>query len=507
MNIFERLANQKPEPFQTILSPTTEESSPSNIFEKLAKKNEENKLQEFGLGETVVDIGKQIVKKGTGALFGTYGDIADITPYNPSKETVEKIRQPKSKIEFDILQKMEQGITPTYGELLLLTDSELPEYGRIPSSQDIESILGIGEGKTSLGRIAGEGARGAGQVLAFGGGKVPLLAGALGAGGAQTLREGGIPEPIPTITEILSSFAPSAISKKLVPLTSKTADIVEKGRKIGLSEKQIAPLIQSQTKLSTLGKIAKKSEKTQKQFASIRDSLGDSYQTIKSSPTAKQQIGLKNQNDLINTLYNIESDLQKTLKPSPSKEGALTYIKESIKKLENNLVDSETLINTFQDINQTVNWNAIQGGKKALAKIKEPLVKAIENVSPELAKDFEITNELYSKFAKARKALKPDAIDKVLSKGEIIAIAPGAIALAQGNPWIIKGIAAESAFRILANELLTNPYFQTISGKLVRNFNSASVKGLKDITQQSYDYLNRKYPQEDWSFLVNPGEE
>jgi len=63
-------------------------------------------------------------------------------------------------------------------------------------------------------------------------------------------------------------------------------------------------------------------------------------------------------------------------------------------------------------------------------------------------------------------------------------------------------VLGEAALRTLANEMLINPYFQNLGNKLIKNFNSGSMKAVTESVKQAKDYLTRKYPEENWSFLT-----
>ncbi len=520
LNIFEQLnsdsegddfvgitpSNQPPAtPFaQTLSSEPTKEK---NIFETLDGIEESKK---YNFLETARDVGEQVSTKGVAGALGSYGNILDTFGLQAKEQLPGE--KAKNEREFEILTKMQSGPPPTIAELSELSDDDqLPRFSRLPTSEDvqkqIESSTGIGEGKTPLGRVSGRAAGFAGEGLTTGGGVKSLLGLAASGAAGQGIREGGGPEALATGVEIGGSLLPSLVTGKVSPIgitkSGKEAkSIVEAGRKIGLSEKQIAPLIQGETKASVLSKVARKGTKTKERFASIKESLGDSYNRIKASPEAKVKIPNAEQLNLRKQFGNIRNELSKTLAPSPDKEAALNYIEKSLETLRNTDITPEYLVNFWQDINKSVKWNSISGGKKALAKLKDPISETLQKLSPTLAGDFEMTNQLYSKYAQISKKLKPDLVDAFVSKGEILAGGAGALALAQGNPWILSGVAGEAALRLLGREMLINPYFQNVATKLVTNVNSGSVKAATETVKQAQDYMKKKHPEEDWSFLT-----
>lgn len=501
-NIFETLAleaegeefspliqQDKPQKFESIVdrTPTNE-----NIFETLSN---EVPNQSYSFLDTAKDVVQQIGAKGAKGLLGAYGNIAEMVGLG-TKENLLPGQEARLKASFD--NELE---TP-------FDDDILPSYARLPTSSDvgqaIEKTTGIGEGKTPQGRIAGRGAEFLGEGLAYPGGGAKGLASLAGAGLAgQSLREAGAPDALASGVEIAGSILPSAVQGRVAPTNKASKKLVEGARELGLTEKQITPLIQGERKAATLSKVARKGEKTKKQFASIKESLGDSYQEIKSSVANMGPIDPVNKMKLDLSFTAIRDDLAKTIKGSPDKEAAVKFIEEALTNLKATGATPESLINFWQDINKSVKWNSIQGGKKALTRLKEPILDVLQSVAPQAAKDFEMTNQLYTKYSQIAKKLKPDLIDSFANKAEIMGSVPAGLALLNGNPWYLASLGGEFAVRSLAKEMLTNPYFQNLSNKLVQNFNQGSVKGVKDLVNNAKELMERKYPEENWDFLIS----
>lgn len=519
MNIFQRLAKDNDfNEFSNVVD--TEIASPSpqsntalpeqpekNIFQRLATKEEEKKSNEFGFFDTAKDVVQQTARKGVSGVLGAYGNILDSLGLQAKEGETLPGQQARNISDFATLEKMNRGEQPSLADLMLFLDSDTnPEFNRFPNSKQVEegiqSATGLGEGKTPLGRIAGNAAGFVGEGISTGGG-AKALAG-LGASGVagQSIREAGGPEWAATATEILGPIAPTVISKTLAPLSKSGKDIVNAGRKIGLSESNIAPLLQSEGKTALVGTLSRKGTRTKKVFANLKESLGDSYGNIKSRVSNLGSVNYANQQILETKFRNIRNDMAKTLKASPDKEAAINFIDDAIAKISKNGATPEELINFWQDINKSVKWNSIQGGKKSLTKLKEPILEVLNNVTPDVAKDFEMTNQLYTKYAQIAKKLKPDLVDAFINKGELASGVPSALALAWGNPQPFVALGGEVAGRILAREMLINPYFQTIAGKLVHNFNAGSVKAIQGTVKQVQEYMQRKHPNEDWEFLT-----
>jgi len=510
LNIFDILSKENNED-NFLIEEINEDSSNGNIFEQLAKQEKEK--NEFGFLETAKDVAKQVTSKGVSGFLGGIGNILDAFGLQLKEGQTLPGQQEINKIQSDLLDKMNRGESLSFGEMLLLSDDEgLPSGMRLPTSREIQKAItattGIGEGETPIGRIAGRGAEMLGEGAATGGGIKALTSLGLSGIAGQGIREAGGPEIAAQGTEILGSLLPAAFSKKLIPSGKETKDFVEAGRKIGLSEEQLTPLIQGEKKVATLSKIARKGTKTKELFSSIKETLGDSYSTIKSTKEAKKTIPIVQQTKLKKEFNSIRDELSKTLAPSPDKESAINYISRSIETLKKNDLTPEYLINFWQDINKSVKWNSIQGGKKSLTQLKDPISNTLKKISPNLAKDFEMTNDLYSKYAQISKKLKPDFIDSIVNKAEILGAAAAGVALVTGNLDALIGLASiglasEASLRLLSREMLINPYFQNVAKKLVVNFNQSSMRGVSETVKQVREFLERKHPNEDWSFLTD----
>lgn len=484
-----------------------------NIFQKHAAMNDKKEIEKFGFWDTAKDTVQQIGRGAVAGIGGAYGNILDAFGLQvPEGKEVLPGQKEIYSIQSDILDKMNRGEQPTFAELMLLSDDDLvPNFTRLPNSkqikQGIESLTGVGEGKTPFGRIAGHGTEALAEGIPLGGaGKALAVMGGSGSAG-QIVRELEGPEWLASTLEIAPNLLHGASTSKLAPTSKAAKETVNAGRKIGLTEKQITPLIQSEGKAALVSKVARKGSKTKELFTSIKKSLGDSYETIKTSPQAKVKIPNAEQINLRKEFGNIRNELSKTLAESPDKQAAIDYIEKALTKLRSTDVTPEHLVNFWQDINKSVKWNSITGGKKALTQLKEPVSNVLKKVAPALAEDFELTNQLYSKYAQISKKLKPDLVDSFVNKGEIISAIPSGLALAYGNPLPLMGLGGEVATRLLAREMLINPYFQNISNKLVTNLNSGSVKGVKDLVNQVQEYMTRKHPEQDWSFLTEPQDE
>lgn len=481
--------------------------SSGNIFERLSEKQKEKEKSSFGLFDTLRDVGEQVVSKGVAGIGGAYGNLADTFGLQVQPGQTLPGEEARNSQQFQVLEKLNRGEIPSFGEFMLLSDDDFPSYNRLPTSKEIqggiEGVTGIGEGKTPAGRIAGRGAEFLGEGAATGGGAKALLGLAASGLAGQGIREAGGPEWAATGTEIAGSIIPSAIQGRVNPSNARDRRFVEAARNMGFNEREITPLIQGPKKIATLKPLARKGTKTQELFDNISNGAGQIYEQIRQMPNANAAIPRQNTNRLNTTFQNIRNNLSNTLQPSPDKQAALNFIDGAINELQNSGATPERLINFWQDINGAVNWNSIRGGRKQLSALKEPISEALQSVSPEINRYFTDVNELYSRYKNIANKLKPDLVDSFVNKGEVVSAIPSALALVYGNPLPLAGLGGEVATRILAREMLINPYFQNVAKKLVTNFNSSSVKGVQESVKQVQEYMKRKHPNEDWAFLTD----
>lgn len=527
-NIFERFAAQNQEnnfvglnegvnekqpsqPVNEFTNPISEglttPQSNGNIFERLAVKEKEKQDNQFGWLDTAKDIGQQVLTKGIAGVGGAYGNILDTFGLQIKPGETLPGQQVVNDLQFNVLEKMNRGEVPTFSELMLLSDDDvIPNYNRLPNSnqikESIKELTGIGEGKTPAGRIAGQGAQFVGEGIPLGGGgKALAVLGGSGLAG-QGIREAGGPEALATGIEIAAPLLHGAVQGRVNPRNARDARFVDAARNMGFNEREITPLIQGPKKIATLKPLARKGTKTQELFENISNGAGQIYDQIRQMPNAQAAIPVQSTNRLNTAFQNIRNNLSNTLQPSPDKQSALNFIDGAITELQTNGATPERLINFWQDINSAVNWNSIRGGRKQLAALKEPISNALESVSPQINRYFTDVNELYSRYKNIANKLKPDLVDSFVNKGEIVSAIPSGLAFVYGNPLPLVGLGGEVATRLLAREMLINPYFQNLANKLVTNFNSGSVKGITELVKQAQDYMKRKHPEEKWEFLT-----
>lgn len=292
-------------------------------------------------------------------------------------------------------------------------------------------------------------------------GKTALRAG-LGALAGQTAEESGFGPIGQAVAEISVLGAPE-LGKKIIPRVNQKA-LVDFGRKFALKEQDIAKSIQSGGKLRLFSKFARRTPEVQKRLSKTKEALGNVFDTIRNSPEAQSQIPQQISNSLVN-------ELNQGIRKLPSRVRGV--FAADYEDFLNSSTTGDEIINLWQDIN-----SGFTGNKKQLVTIKNILKKGLRQHSPELAKDFESANKLFSNFKTLEKSLKPSMFSALLDIGELGELVTG---ISTGSFGLIKGAIGSAAARALSTEMLLNPRFQNLSKKMILALNQNKFRVAESI--------------------------
>lgn len=336
----------------------------------------------------------------------------------------------------------------------------------LPSNSNLTEKYVERAGKILPGVLAGPG--GIPQALARTG---------LAAAGGQTAEELGFEELGQTIAELPALIAPG-LKGKITPSAGQK-EIVSEARRLGLSEKEIAPLIQGEKKQSALKRFAAKGDYVQGILKNSKKAVDTIYETIGESSSAKNiispDISKKMDAVLKREIGKLPSELQKKIAPD-------------LNDLMKGDITGEKLINFYQDLN-----HYISKGDSKLGKLKDPIVKAMEGVSPEFAQDFKIANDLYARSAKIRKTLNKK--DESIVSQFLEATAPYQLmgAVASGYYPAIVGVLGEIGGRHLATAMLTNPRLQNLTTQMIHAVSENKIQlaqNLKKVLQSDLEKIS-----------------
>ncbi len=317
---------------------------------------------------------------------------------------------------------------------------------------------------------------------------------------AQTEREKELEEEVGLATSLLTPI-PLGKSKAVNPKHSTA--LYKAARRLGLTEKQLTPLLHGEKTTAILGRGAKKEKAAIKALEESREALSGVYQDLNARGSKLGHIDPNVESDLIQGLTDLRVRLSKTVQPSTEKGSAIKFLEDAANNLINKGATPEELMNFYQDINRTVNWNSIQGGKKYLAKAKEFVKEALVKTDPALAKDFELANHLFSKTARIQKLIGKDKIDAYINVG-LGASAIGSLIM--GNPAMAKklalGLAGKKAFGKISTKLLTDPKWQNLANRAITSIKNGSAETAPKLIQIIKNKTKKEMPEEyseiDW---------
>lgn len=309
-----------------------------------------------------------------------------------------------------------------------------------------------------------------------------LSPGGLVAKGAKTLggaalgyatEKLGAPDWAQAIAESLPFFYSGG---KKIPLKPSQKNLGEFLRKQGLTENEIAPLLKSPEQIELWSKFAAKGGPSKKLVKSIYEKSGKIYDTLETAGKKAPPLSEKATEDFLISLSEITDKM-----PVKYRNLIRGDIREFMQKGRGGFED---LTNLYKDINAVI--GAETGGKAIIGQIKEPIVKAMKSISPELAEDFQLANQLYGKRAKlANKLLTRSQVDNLIDLGELFQLVAGVF---NGDVNLIGGAIGVAAGRKLARQMLINPRLQNIStrvGEALKNNKYAlAEKGMREFAKE-----------------------
>lgn len=312
-------------------------------------------------------------------------------------------------------------------------------------------------------------------VTSFGGPLETAVRTGLAGFAGQGAEELGLPEWAQIAAELTAYLGPD-VTKKLLS-QGKNKELIDAARSLGMSDEAITPLLQSETKQKWLSKLAPRRGFTQEALRKSKSGLSQASENLEKKAS---QFGALSENSSIQLFNQIDDKLSKM--PSSVRNKIL---KDYADFKGSGDYTAEELINFYRDVNHSLGPKS-----KQLALLKEPLKNALKEISPELAKDFDLINTLYSKYYPISRRLQPNLFTDILSASEAIGTLA---ALTTGYyPPLLK-VAGERTARKLAQHMLLNPRFQQISNKMinaVRDNNLVMAMKTKDLLMREVSKIS-----------------
>ncbi|MGD8326450.1 MAG: hypothetical protein PVF65_06005 [Sphingomonadales bacterium] len=381
--------------------------------------------KERGYGK---DVAKQLAIGAATGVGGTYGDLAQLAG----------LSGPRLLPGQEALYGAEFEATSP-GQLALLQEDDIaPRFGRLPTGGDITDLLEMfgvqSEPKTTPGKYARRGADivGGGAVTGAGPKMLGALAGASALG--QSVEEVFGPEA-GAAAELMSLFLPQAFAKKLI-FSGKNSQLSKSLINAGVPKNVVANLLKPFAK--TAAKLAPTGKKAKSLAQELKGGIEKGYEATRLKGRAKGPISLLQSWSLNKEIGSVKKGLGITLKGSDK-----SRVKDALTDLQNIVagreVDPADIMDLWHEVNSLVNWNAMKGGKKQLAKLHPIFERVIRHADPHLANEWLALQEVYPKMKKIVNSLDPKKESKLRELG------PGAATV-----WHLFSGHAKRALKLLA---------------------------------------------------------
>lgn len=299
---------------------------------------------------------------------------------------------------------------------------------------------------------------------------------------------------------LLTSLAtPGLKSKAINKNTLKEA--YQAGRRLGMSEKELAPLAHGKITQKVLGLLSKGSKRARESLQATQEGLGKSYDLIKLQGS-RSTLSPTNINTLENSLSRFRNSLEKTIGMSPDTKAVISHLDESIGRLKSAPRTGEDLVNWYQEINKVVNWNAMKGGKKKLAEVKDMITRSLAREDPVLAKNFGHINKLWGQSESILKNIGEENFINLVKKHPTISTLAGLVGLKFGS-IAAPGTAAYIASRPIALKILTDPKWSNLQGKAFTAIKNKSPKAAAAVlhairTKAKEELSSEEFDEIDW---------
>jgi len=396
-----------------------------------------------------------------------------------------------------------------------------------PSKEEFaEGLAGLGQQKVETEPQTGAGRFGktAGEFTAFAlPGKsatlpMRLALGGLSAAGYQGAEELGAGEGGKIASSIALPVAALALksiaTKRFSPSEEELKNLADFFRNQGLNETEITTLLQPKQKVEILGKIAKSVEtrgplKTNipETLKSIENKLGGSFNDLNQVGANLPPVERKALGNILKEFDGVVTGIEKSRMPGPDKLKAKEIINTAINDIGARGLNAEEIMETYRDINRAVNWNSYSGGKKDLAKLKEPLKKILKGIDPEVARNFNTLNEGWSRLKNLEKKISPNSFKKFYDYGKIYALATGVIQGAITGNWkIVTSVVGYELMQRIASKSLTDPRYQNLFLKIGSSLKQGSKVAGRKAMKEFVDQVIEDFPEEsrgiDWNDLM-----
>jgi hypothetical protein len=289
-----------------------------------------------------------------------------------------------------------------------------------------------------------------------------LMAGFAGEG----LKEMGMPEWAQSLGEMASFTNPQKLFSGKLSQTGKHSGTIGTGKEFGLTDKEIAPLIQSERKQNWFSRMAKKSGKTKEPLKNTKSAIDRARSTL-----SKEVEGM-----------------EQTIQKLPSRLTGV--ISKDLSNLWKRGITSEGLMDLSAQINDAFKYTP---GSNRLLLLQKPIKEALYKIDPSTGRKFDAINYLYTKYFDIAKRIKPNEISRSIDAGDGAALVWGL--LTKSKSMLEKVVGIKTSQNISA-KILTSPRFQQLGTKAMAAIKENKPQEFRESLNAMSKALENYSPQE-----------
>lgn len=279
----------------------------------------------------------------------------------------------------------------------------------------------------------------------------------------QTAEEMGASPLGQSATEI-SALGLPGLGKKIIPKKNQQ-ELIAFLRNKGIKEKFISPLLASKKKASFVKTFGKKTSKTEEFAKEGKEVVGEIFNEIgeqyKNKPILASSYASSLESDLRNKLLKVDTELR-----GP--------IEKEIADVFSRPVKGDDLMRLWRFVNKKIYEKGGAIYKKQLNILKDDIYQSMKDISPNLAKEFSLANNAYTKVKQNLKVLTPTQIEQWGNLGKLGGAAKIIVNSIIHGTSPIKAlikfggtITGVEGARKLVTQMMINPRLQNLSKQMV----------------------------------------
>lgn len=331
--------------------------------------------------------------------------------------------------------------------------------------------------------------------------ELSALAAGLGSEGGELGKLG-----LGTGALVFANLVTNLKSGKLMPISKEMKQLHNIGKELGLTDKEMTPIIQSRYKKNVLGAIAEPTEKAKQAIHESKAALGTHYDELKLQPASLKPASRSEVQSFLEGLEDVKESLSRSKYTRTEVKSLVDKIDSMANKVAAEGINGAEIIDTWQEFNQDIDWNSIKDRKRLKNRVKDPMMNLFKKLNPSGAKKFSHVNDMWSRLEETARKVSPSKLKQWMTQGEVLGGLKAVFDLVTvGDPLSMIGILKIKTAKWLATEMLINPHLNGLMNKTLASISTGSKKSQRLMMQKVVEYLNKIDPseKEEWDNLLN----